>query len=36
MEKRAYVVATIRQWNIAAFRDIISKYPGTWHLITDK
>ncbi|MCP4650689.1 MAG: methionyl-tRNA formyltransferase [PVC group bacterium] len=36
MNKRTYIVATIREWNISAFKDVISKYPGTWHLITDK
>lgn len=35
MNKNVYIVATIRPWNIKAFRDIISHYPGTWHLITD-
>ena len=35
MNKNTYVVATIRPWNIKVFHDIISKFPGTWHLITD-
>jgi methionyl-tRNA formyltransferase len=35
MSKKVYIVATIRPWNINTFTDIISKYPGTWHLITE-
>lgn len=29
-----YIVATIRPWNIKVFNEVISKYPGRWHLIT--
>lgn len=31
---KAYIVATIRPWNIKAFEEIISHYSGNWHLIT--
>ena len=31
----SYIVATIKSWNIKNFREIISKYPGKWHLISD-
>jgi methionyl-tRNA formyltransferase len=34
MEAHAYIVATIRPWNIQAYHDIIRHYPGRWHLIT--
>lgn len=34
MSERAYVVATVRPWNIEAFNSIIRHYPGVWHLIT--
>ena len=34
MSAKVYVIATIRPWNIEAFSDIISNYPGEWHLIT--
>ncbi len=33
MSKKVYIVATIRPWNRKVFSDIISKYPGRWHLI---
>lgn len=35
MSGKAYVVATIRPWNIDTFENIIRHYPGNWHLITD-
>lgn len=35
MSKKVYIVATIRPWNIKVYTDIISNYPGKWHLITD-
>ena len=34
MRDELYIVATIRPWNIASYRDKISLYPGNWHLIT--
>ncbi|MFA6217290.1 MAG: methionyl-tRNA formyltransferase [Candidatus Omnitrophota bacterium] len=34
MSKKVYIIATIRPWNIKAYRNSISKYPGNWHLIT--
>lgn len=33
--RKTYVVATMRPWNIKIFYEVISRYPGTWHLITD-
>lgn len=30
-----YVVATIKPWNIKVFKNVISKYPGTWYLISN-
>jgi methionyl-tRNA formyltransferase len=36
MNKKVYLVATIRTWNIQVFRDTIRKYPGAWHLITNE
>jgi len=33
MNKKVYIVATIRPWNIRAFTGIISNYPGDWCLI---
>ena len=35
MENMKYIVATIKPWNILVYNEIISKYPGEWHLITD-
>jgi methionyl-tRNA formyltransferase len=32
---KVYVVATIRHWNIKVYHEVIKKYPGEWHLITD-
>lgn len=34
MDKKVYIVATIRPWHIRAFADIIKNNPGDWHLIT--
>jgi methionyl-tRNA formyltransferase len=34
MNKKVYIVATIRPWNRKAFSDSISKYPGRWYLIS--
>lgn len=31
-----YVVATIKDWHIEAFKDYTKALPGNWHLITDK
>jgi methionyl-tRNA formyltransferase len=36
MNKKVYIVATIRPWNISVFNNVISKYPGTWHLFTNQ
>ena len=36
MAEKTYIVATIKQWNIDAFNNEITKFPGDWHLITDK
>lgn len=33
-ERESYLVVTIRPWNISAFEEIISHYPGKWSLIT--
>lgn len=35
MKENVYIVATIRRWNIEVFHGIISRYPGTWHLVTN-
>lgn len=29
-----YIVATVKPWNIKAYHDIISHYPGEWTLVT--
>ena len=35
MIDKNYIVATIRPWNINVFNEVIVKYPGKWHLLTD-
>jgi methionyl-tRNA formyltransferase len=32
---RAYVVCTVKPWNVEAFRDRTPSLPGSWHLIED-
>ena len=34
MTGEAYIVATIRRWNIAAYWETIRQLPGRWHLVT--
>jgi len=34
MTDKNYIVATIRPWNINVFNEVISKYAGKWHLVT--
>lgn len=34
--KRAYIVATIRPWNIAEFNERVKFFPGKWYLFTSK
>lgn len=34
MSNKTYIVATIRPWNINAYKEIIVNYPGNWHLLT--
>jgi len=34
MNNKTYLVATIRPWNIRAYKETIAHYPGNWHLIT--
>jgi len=36
MSNKNYIVATVRPWNIKAFHEKISKYPGKWTLFTSK
>lgn len=36
MSRINYIVATVRPWNIRAFNEKISKYPGKWTLFTKK
>ena len=36
MNKKCYVVATIKPWNIARFRELSASLPGEWRLISDK
>jgi methionyl-tRNA formyltransferase len=33
-QDNTYVVATIRSWNINTYHEVISRYPGRWHLVT--
>ena len=35
MENESYIVATIKPWNIKVYDEVISRYPGEWHLISD-
>jgi len=35
MENQNYIVATIKNWNVKVYDEIIKHYPGNWHLITD-
>ena len=35
MDKPAYIVATLRPWNIEAYHKTIKNFPGRWHLITE-
>jgi methionyl-tRNA formyltransferase len=35
MENENYIVATIKNWNLKVYDEIIKNYPGNWHLITD-
>ena len=35
MENENYIVATIKNWNVKVYDEIIKHYPGNWHLITD-
>lgn len=35
MERPAYVVATIKPWNIKIYNEVIKNYSGEWHLITE-
>ena len=35
MENENYIVATIKNWNVKIYDEIIKNYPGNWHLITD-
>ena len=35
MENKNYIVATIKNWNIKVYDEVILHYPGNWHLITD-
>lgn len=32
---RAFIVATVKPWNVYAYRNFISKLPGSWYLVTD-
>lgn len=34
-QKDNYLVATIKPWNVRLFRQVISRYPGSWSLVTD-
>jgi methionyl-tRNA formyltransferase len=35
MGDHAYIVASIRNWHIRIYHEIIRHYPGRWHLITE-
>lgn len=35
MKNQHYLVATIKPWNIKAFRKIVTNFPGQWHLVSD-
>jgi methionyl-tRNA formyltransferase len=35
MGAHAYIVASIRDWHIKLYNEIIRHYPGRWHLITE-
>jgi len=35
MDNHAYIVASIRDWHIKIYNEIIRHYPGRWHLITE-
>lgn len=35
MENNNYLVATLKNWNIKMFNEVIKHYNGNWHLITD-
>lgn len=35
MKTKRYLVATIRPWNVRAYHEIISRFPGEWRLVTD-
>lgn len=35
MYKDTYIVATIKPWNIMVYNEIICRFKGQWHLITD-
>jgi len=34
MENQNYIVATIENWNVRVYDEIIKHYLGNWHLIT--
>ena len=34
-ENKNYIVAGIRPWNRQVFNEIITKFPGNWHFISD-
>ncbi len=35
-DNNAYIVATVKPWNIKVYNEIIRDYSGKWYLITDK
>src|ERR1700733_9644610 len=36
MADKSYIVATIRSWNIAIFKEFVADRPGQWHLFTQR